>query len=404
MILLLIWRNIWRNKRRSLITMASVAFTVLLAVTMKSMQDGVFGNLIRNMVEYYSGYIQLHAHGYWDEKILDNCFDPMDPGLEKIRSHSGIQNVIPRLETYVLISNNDLTKGCMLAGIDLSAEDSLTHFRSKISSGRFWKDDEKSLVLAAGLAAKMKLQPGDTAVLLGQGYRESFVADKIPVSGIIRFSAPELNSSLLLMPLSHAGSLLNTENKITAWVLDIQDGDDMDKIMSELRPFVPEQYELMNWKEMMPDIDTHIRADGLSFYVMMGILYIIILFGTFGTIFMITAERRYEFSMLLAIGMKKRLLSMILLGEIFLMTLGGALVGILVAVPIVLYFQEFPIHLGGEFGKAFEDYGFEPIWPAAFDWSVVFNQAIIVASISMIVGIYPLWHVYRFKDVGKIRM
>lgn len=64
MILLLIWRNIWRNKRRSLITMASVAFTVLLAVTMKSMQDGVFGNLIRNMVEYYSGYIQLHAHGY----------------------------------------------------------------------------------------------------------------------------------------------------------------------------------------------------------------------------------------------------------------------------------------------------------------------------------------------------
>ncbi len=85
------------------------------------------------------------------------------------------------------------------------------------------------------------------------------------------------------------------------------------------------------------------------------------------------------------------------------MTLGGALIGILLAVPIVLYFQEFPIRLGGEFGEAFKDYGFEPLWPAVFDWSIILNQTMIVFAISLIVGIYPIWHVYRFKEIGKIR-
>ena len=114
---------------------------------------------------------------------------------------------------------------------------------------------------------------------------------------------------------------------------------------------------------------------------------------------MITAERKYEFSMLLAIGMKKRKLTFILFGEILLLAFGGAILGMCLSIPIVLYLQEFPIRLGGEFGRAFEQYGFEPVWPALFEWSVVFEQSLIVLFLSVIIGFYPMWHVYRFKDV-----
>ena len=404
MIYLLIWRNIWRNKRRTLITMASVAFTVFLAVTMKSMQTGVFENLIRNMVSYYSGYLQVHKSGYWDEKVLDNCFNSADSDLIQAVKYQGIKQIIPRLETFILISNGDQTKGCMVAGIDPPIEESLTHFSKKLISGNFWKEENNEIVLASRLAEKLNANVGDTVFLLGQGYRESFVAGKFKVSGIIHFGSPELNASIAFLPLGVAREMLNTGQNITAYILDLEDPEKMEILQNDLKERIPSDYEVLSWKEMMPEISDHMKADGMGYYVMMGILYLIIVFGTFGTIFMITAERKYEFSMLLAIGMKKRMLTFILFGEILLLAFGGAILGMCLSIPIVLYLQEFPIRLGGEFGKAFEQYGFEPVWPALFEWNVIFEQSLIVLILSVIIGLYPVWHVFRFKEIGKIRL
>ena len=79
----LTWRNLWRNHRRTLITMASISFAVVLAVLMKSLQKGVFDNLIQNVVSFYSGYVQVHKKGYWDEQVIENSFALNDTLLKK---------------------------------------------------------------------------------------------------------------------------------------------------------------------------------------------------------------------------------------------------------------------------------------------------------------------------------
>lgn len=289
MILGIIWRNIWRNKRRTLITMASVAFTVILAVSMKSLQNGVFANLIKNMVSYYSGYLQVHKNGYWAEKVLDNCFDSKDSTLLANLKDPMINQLIPRIENFVLFSNGNQTKGALLVGIDPKLEEPLTHFSSKIIEGNFWNEyDTHAIVMGSGLASKLNLKLNDTVFILGQGYRESFVAGAFPIKGLIKFGSPELNNSISFIPISNANELLNMENRITAFVLDIKDSENMNTIQKNLQAKLSKEYEIQTWKEMLPEIDNHIRADGNGFYIMMAILYIIILFGIFGTLFMIT--------------------------------------------------------------------------------------------------------------------
>ena len=103
MFITLAWRNLWRNRNRTLITMAAVFFAVLLSVLTTSFQDGIFSNLIKNVVSYYSGYVQVHKNGYWNEKIIDNAFTVTDELTKKIESDENVKMISPRLESFALI-------------------------------------------------------------------------------------------------------------------------------------------------------------------------------------------------------------------------------------------------------------------------------------------------------------
>ena len=100
----LAWRNIWRNKRRSVITILSITFAVLLACIMRSMQLGSYDRMIENSVRFYTGYIQIHKDGYWDDKVIDNSFNYDPEKISKVNQLKGVQTFVPRLESFALSS------------------------------------------------------------------------------------------------------------------------------------------------------------------------------------------------------------------------------------------------------------------------------------------------------------
>ena len=164
-----------------------------------------------------------------------------------------------------------------------------------------------------------------------------------------------------------------------------------------------QQYEVMPWQEMMPEIANHIKADGFSFYIFSGILYLIIGFGLFGTVLMMTTERKYEFGMLIAIGMKKTKLELILLGETVLITFFGVLLGFLLSLPLVIYLKERPIRFGGEIAKVYEQFGFEALFPTDVDQSIFLTQSLIVLAMAIVIGLYPLWHIRGLDPVKAMK-
>nr|WP_314897332.1 FtsX-like permease family protein [uncultured Flavobacterium sp.] len=403
MILKLIWRNLWRNSRRTLITMASIAFAVLFAVLMKSFQNGVFNNLIKNVVGYYSGYVQIHQNGYWDEQVLDNSFALENSLTAQLQQNPQIKEVVPRLETFVLVSKGNTTKGCLLVGTDAVRENNLTQLKSKLIKGTYFEKNEEAVLLAEGLSKRLDVSVNDTIVLFGQSFHGVMAAGKYKIKGIVHLASPAMNDAFVYLPLAATQYFLSAENRLTSVSLGIDNPENTDAIVQNLKNAIGEKYEVMPWQEMMPEIANHIKADGFSFYIFSGILYLIIGFGLFGTVLMMTAERKYEFGMLIAIGMKKTKLELILLGETLLITFFGVLLGFLLSLPLVIYLKERPIRFGGEIAKVYEQFGFEALFPTDVDQSIFLTQSLIVLAMAIVIGLYPLWHVRGLDPVKAMK-
>lgn len=401
--LLLAWRNVWRNRHRSFITMGSVVGAVVLAVLMAALQKGVFENLIKNVVSLYTGYVQVHAKGYWNEQILENSFEWTEELNRAVTDHPGVAVVAPRLESFALASGGEKTRGCLVVGVDPALEDRITALRSKLVQGEFISRDSSGILVAGGLAEKLGLRLRDTIILLSQGYFGSTAAGKYAIRGLLHFGSPELNNSIVYLPLQEAQIWLDASGRATALALGLEEGADPVDLTVELRAELPEAYEIMSWKDMMPEIVQHIESDTVSLYIFLGVLYLLIAFGIFSTLLMMLVERQREFGMLIALGMRKERIAMMTLAESLMLTMSGALIGVLVSLPVTWYFTNYPIRFGGAFAKAFEKFGFEAIFPATMAPSVFLNQTVLVMILGVLLALYPAWRVLRIKPVEAMK-
>lgn len=400
----LAWRNLWRNRNRSFITMASVFFAVILSVLIASLQAGVFDNLIKNVVSFYSGYAQVHAKGYWDERTLDNTFEPSSNLIAHVKNQIGITEVSARLESFALISGDSLTKGCAVIGIEPQIDDKIIKLKSKLIKGDYLDgNNDPSVLIPSGLAKRLDLEVNDTLVMLGQGYQSTTAAGKFPIKGILKFGSPELNDGMVFMALTQAQTFYSAENRLTSLVIGISNPNDLEKITKNLKHSIDSTYEVLTWGEMMPDIKQHIESDSRGKYIYSGVLYMLVAFGIFGTLLMMLAERRFEFGMLLAIGMKKRDLNIVVLMEAILVCVVGSLIGIFISYIIAYYIKIHPIRITGNMADIYEKFGFEAIFPASTKLSIFIQESLIILVIALLLSLYPLFKIYKMKAVEAMR-
>lgn len=397
------WKNLWRNKYRTLITVSAIFFAVILATVVSSLQKGVFDNLIKNVVGFYTGYIQVHHAGYWDEQILENSFEQNPIAEKSILKVPGVIGIAPRLESFALAASDQFTKGCMVIGISPLDEDKVTQLKAKITQGSYLQTTDKEVIIAEGLASRLRLQLNDTLILIGQGYHGATAAGKFKIKGILKFGSPDLNTKTVFMPLLLAQELYSAENELTSYVVSIDNPDRLDAIAGSIRKSLDKNYEVMTWEEMMPNIVQHISTDKASMSIIIGILYLLISFGIFGTLLMMMVERKFEIGMLIAIGMKKVKLCVLLLAECILTTFTGCLLGLLISTPIVWYLKRNPISFGKDVAKVYEQFGFEPIFPATLNIDIFIRQALIVLIIGLVLSLYPVINIIRINPIKAMR-
>lgn len=465
----LAWRNLWRNRRRTLITSASIFFAVFFALVMRSLQLGSYDHMYKNAIDSYTGYIQVQHKDFWDEKIVDNTF-PYDPQLEqKILDDENVIAAVPRFESFALASNGPQTKGVMVMGVDPLMEAHLSKVNEKtvkyrLSSDAIAKieqdpgipdkvkelaplfessaytsasrlqldlgisDKEASQIMPAieqharfengsiqigeagawvgdRLSQYLQLGIGDTIVLISQGYHATTAAGKYEIKGIVKMPLPDIDNKIVYLPLDICQELYNAEGNLTSLALAVKDNKDnaVAETVERISILVSRDQKLMEWREMNEVMVSQMDADDKGGQIMLGILYLVIAFGIFGTVLMLTAERKREFGVLVAIGMQKKKLSSIMTLEMILIGLLGLLAGVVIASIIILYGVDHPFIFKGEMALMFEEYGMEPRL-AFFPISTYYiSQIIIVLAMVLLAIVYPLRKIFSMKVVNALR-
>lgn len=393
----LAWRNLWRNKRRTLITAASIFFGVLLATVMSSMQEGSYSSMINNIVKFYSGYIQIQNEDYWETKTINNTFVPTDTLIDRIKSVSEVILFTPRLESFALASSEEITRGSLVIGIDPAKEKEVMDIGKWIVEGEYLEQDDQGLLVGFDLAKYLELSVGDTLVMIGQGYHGTTAVGVFPIRGILKFPSPDLNKQTIYMDLKTAQDFYSADHLVTSLVLMLEDQYDLNKAMRKLSSQVESPYRVMSWEQMHPELLQMVEADRAGALVMKAILYIIIGFGVLGTIMMLVAERKREMGVMIAIGMQRFKLAFILFFETIYIGLIGVIAGFAGSIPLIAYFYHHPIPLTGDAAKTMEQMGIEPLM--YFSWlpSVFYNQIITVFVITAFIAIYPVLTSHQLK-------
>jgi len=397
------WRNLWRNKGRTLITAAAVFFGVLLSTLMSSMQEGSYSSMVQNVVQFYSGYLQIQNEDYWEEKTIHNTFIPPDSIIQSVQSIKGITNLAPRLESFALASSEEITRGTILFGIDPEKENEITNVGRWMSDGAYLESGDNGVLVASDLAKYLGVSVDDTLVLLGQGFHGVSAAGKYPVKGLIKLPNPNLNRQIIYMDIGLCQEFFTAENLITALIVMIEDPYDLHRVHKLMNETISSPFSVMTWEEMQPELVQMIEADRAGAVMMKGILYIIIGFGILGTITMMLSERLREMGVIIAIGMQRLQLGIIMFFETVLIGLIGVLAGFAVSIPVISALYNNPIKLTGDAAETMIDMGIEPLM--YFSWlpSVFYNQVLTVFIITVCIGIMPLLRVARLSVSKALR-
>jgi len=292
-------RNLWRNRRRTAITSASILFAVFFALIMRSFQLGFYDHMIKNAIESFSGFLQVQHIDYMDDPSLENTFQINDSLLKLLENADGIRAVVPRVETFALASTGNQTKGALIIGIDPKKETELSnpanlivHYRitkqvieqlkkedrlpDKIKEnlnlianksytntgtiamdldlkenkdkefldiiaelsyfpGRYLTPDDDGVLVSDRLSKYLNLGIGDTLILFGQGYHGATAADLYPVRGIITIANPELDNKVIYMNISSAQYFLGFENRVTTLAINLIDNSNKNMLATQKR-------------------------------------------------------------------------------------------------------------------------------------------------------------------------
>ena len=398
------WRNIWRNKRRSYITISSIGFAVLFACAFMSMQYGSMTHMVDNAVRFYAGHMQIQQEGYWDERTLDNSMSYSQDLLDRIDQVDGVTITVPRIESFALAANETRARASMILGVDFHRENEITRINKKLVAGKLIEDGEKAVLLSAGLAEYLDLGVGDTLVLIGQGYHGVNAAALYAIKGLIKFANPVQNKQIVAMSLQQAQHFYGLEGRVTSVAVLMDDSHTLDETVVDVNSSLNlAELVVLDWREMMPDVVQIMNLKYGNSRKMIMVLYTVIAFGMFGTFLMMTAERTREFGIMLAVGMKRRLLQLTIFSEITLMALFGVLIGILVSLGIIIYFHYNPIDLGSSMEEIAEQYGMEVALVFSADPKVFYEQAWAVFVIAFILSFYPLLVLFKLDPAEAMR-
>jgi ABC-type lipoprotein release transport system permease subunit len=394
------WRNIWRHPRRSILTMAAVAFASLLLIFMLSWQFGSYDTMIEFAVKIRTGHLQVQASGYNDKRDMWLVVPEPAAVGRVLEGIDGITAYTFRANAFSMISSADRTYGALVVGIDPKLEAQVSTLEDLIRKGSYLSEGDTDAALVGELLARnLRIGLGDELVVLGQGRDGSIAATSVRVKGIFSSGQDEFDRTAIHIPLASFQDVYSMRGAVHEVVALGTSLDDLPRVKKAVSTGIggigSDGLVTLDWQELMPGLVQGIQMDlvsGLIFYV---ILVVVVAFSILNTFLMAIFERTREFGVLLAVGTTPGRLSRLLLLESTAMTLMGIGAGIIAGCLVTWYFQ---VH-GIVISEMMKVYGLpERMFPQLSVLSIIIGAGVVLL-ITLLTAFYPAVKVRKLRPV-----
>ena len=395
----LAFRNLGRNKSRSLLSALAVAVGMALLLLMVSVLEGEMTGALQNTIRLQSGHLQIRPASFDEGKISlkwEDLIENPDQVAQQIKSLPQVTVATPRLIASSILTVREESKGVQILGID---PDSAANqpFRDGMLSGEFIKaDDREGILVGNTLADKLNLNVNDKVNLLVTTSNGDVNEQLFTIRGIFTTRTPGYDESTVFMPLAKAQAITATENHASTIFVLLQNSDQADAVAQALQS---NNYKILTWREQNVFI-TQFEDYANAFFI---VLYLIVLGITAtvvtNTLVMAVFERTREIGILAAIGMKGRGIMAQFLAEAALLATGGVIGGLIIGGAAVAYFTVYGIYIGdyGLTGVLFEDHIY-----AHLTLGNTINLAIVTYIITLIASLYPATLAARMEPVEAL--
>ncbi len=404
------WRNLWRNRRRTYITLSAIVFGVFMAILMMAMQDRNWDDMIRLAARLGAGHVTIQHPEYLDSPTLTRTVQGTDRLKRLAAEDERVVRVVERITGFNLLSTarENIGAGFIAVAPEQEDEETLSFIEAIVEGEFFSSSTDGGIILGEKLASNLDVELGSKVVYTLTDKEGEIVSALARVSGIVRTGSPSVDAGISLLPIDTVREVVgfapDEAIQIAAFVDDQRVSD---AVVADLDARVSEDAAVLAWHELQPDLAVFIAMKVGGSVVMTLILAALVAAGIFNTLFVSVMERLREFGIMLAVGFSPgQLFGLIMLESAWLAVIGLTAAAAVTIGPY-LYLASTGIDISAMIPA-------DQVEIAGVGMSTTLRVGIYGKNVALIglsalaaillSGVYPAWRAGRADPVETIRL
>jgi putative ABC transport system permease protein len=416
-ILKMAFRNVGRNKRRSMLSAIAIAVAVMVILVMRGYIGGIKDSMFDSLTKIQTGHIKILHSEYYDKEDmmpLEYMVDGFDgEGYKQmtplLQSTEGVELIVPRIKFGVLLSFEGKSTSAMGLGIDPKAEDMLISFHRIMKEGQYFDDDEnaRSAIIGNALADKLGIKINDKLTILARTAYDSFRGMTFKVTGIFEYGISSMDSKLFYIPIGSAARLLEMGNGVSELILMVDKLENAEKVADEIKSKIEKQhndalpYEVVPWQRQESFLSMFEVGQRMYDFIYLGLL---ILASTviINTTMMVIYERIREIGTIGALGMTAGQIVLLFVVEAIIISAIGASLGTVAGGGFDFFLSQVGININALTGGSMDMPTTDIIYPRFGIFLLVgsFLFGVVVASA---IAYFPARRAAKVEPVEALR-
>ncbi|EHJ06202.1 MULTISPECIES: FtsX-like permease family protein [Marinobacter] len=387
--------NLQVNRRRTAITLLSVAVGVGGLVFLWAFIDGINAQMINNMTGYVTGDLKVHQRGFHDDREMNIALAERWNLTEEVSAVAGVAATTPRVTGHALASREDQSRALQVMGVDSATEPRVTRLDRSIVRGRYLERGNEILV-GVDAAGALDVSPGDELVLVVQASDGSIGADRFEVVGVFETGIKRIDGFVGQMPLASAQALYAFQGRFTEIASRVEDSDRLEAVVAGLRNQMQAwNVEVLGWPALMPSLVQMVAFHDAVAYIVIFVVFVVVAAGIVNTILMSVLERGREFGVMMALGTPSSRIVWLVLLETAILAGLGYLLGLALGLSLTGYFGTHGLDFSA-YIKAMDTMpGLSGIVYPTIEFQRLVVIGIVVISVALLAAAIPAWKASR---------